>query len=183
MTRIRHLDGTSKMKPKSTEADRQTLFARLEELGIASVTVEHEPVFTVEESQSLRERLPGAHTKNLFLVDKDGRAALVVAKDDTRVDLKSVAKRLGIGRPSFGKPERLLELLGVTPGSVTPFALINDKGCRVTVILDADMMRHERLNFHPLENTATTNIAREDLTRFIQSCGHQPSVLAVAQSD
>ena len=118
--------GTSKMKPKSTEADRRKLFARLEELGIASVTVEHEPVFTVEESQSLRERLPGAHTKNLFLVDKDGRAALVVAKDDTRVDLKSVAKRLGIGRPSFGKPERLLELLGVTPGSVTPFALIND---------------------------------------------------------
>src|SRR4029078_6668114 len=108
ITRIRHFDGTSKMKPKSTVADRQTLFARLEELGIASVTVEHEPVFTVEGCQSLRERLPGAHTKNLFLVDKDGRAALVVAKDDTRVDLKSVAKRLGIGRTSFCYPERVL---------------------------------------------------------------------------
>jgi len=83
------LEGISKMKPKSAVADRQILFARLEELGIASITVEHEAVFTVEESQSLRERLPGAHTKNLFLVDKDGRAALVVAKDDTRVDLKS----------------------------------------------------------------------------------------------
>ena len=102
------MDGTSKMKPKSTVADRKTLFARLEELGIASVTVEHEPVFTVEQSQSLRETLPGAHTKNLFLADKDGRVALVVAKDDTRVDLKSVASRLGFGRLSFGKPERCL---------------------------------------------------------------------------
>src|SRR6476619_5780572 len=113
------------MKPKSTEADRQTLFARLEELGIASVTVEHQPVFTVEESQSLRERFPGAPTKTLFLLDKDGRAALVAAKDDTRVDLKMLAKRLGLGRLSFGKPERLFDLLGVTPGSVTPFGLIN----------------------------------------------------------
>src|SRR6476620_12698679 len=109
MTRIRHLDGMSKMKAKSTVADRRTLFARLEELGIASVTVEHEPVFTVEESQSLRERLPGAHTKNLFLMDKDGRAALVVTTDDTCVDLKLAAKCLGLGRPSFGK--RLLDLL------------------------------------------------------------------------
>ena len=110
--------------------------ARLAELGIASTTVEHEAVFTVEQSQSLRERLPGAHTKNLFVVDKDGRAALVVAKDDTRVDLKMAAKRLGLGRLSFGKPERLLDLLGVTPGSVTPFAQINDPEGRVIVAVN-----------------------------------------------
>jgi Ala-tRNA(Pro) deacylase len=180
MTRIRHLDGMSKMKPKSNVADRQILFARLEELGIASITVEHEAVFTVEESQSLRERLPGAHTKNLFLVDKDGRAALVVAKDDTRVDLKSVAKRLGIGRPSFGKPERLLELLGVTPGSVTPFALINDPEARVIVAVDAALLAFPEVNFHPLENTATTRLATDDFLRFIRACGHQPLILPLS---
>ena len=174
------MDGTSKMKPKSTEADRQTLFARLEELGIAAVTVEHEAVFTVEESQSLRERLPGAHTKNLFLVDKDGRAALVVAKDDTRVDLKSVAKRLGIGRPSFGKPERLLELLGVTPGSVTPFALINDPEGRVAVAVDAALLAFAEVNFHPLENTATTKLATDDFLRFVRACGHEPLILPLS---
>jgi len=179
MTRIRHLDGTSKMKAKSA-ADREALFARLEELDIASVTVEHEPVFTVEESQSLRERLPGAHTKNLFLVDKDGRAALVVAKDDTRVDLKMVAKCLGHGRLSFGKPERLLDLLGVTPGSVTPFALINDPEVRVTVGVDAVLLTFVEVNFHPLENTATTRLATQDFLRFIRSCGHEPRILPLA---
>jgi Ala-tRNA(Pro) deacylase len=180
MTRIRHLDGMSKMKPKSAVTDRQTLFARLAELGIASVTVEHEPVFTVEESQSLRERLPGAHTKNLFLMDKDGRAALVVAKDDSRVDLKLVAKRLGLGRPSFGKPERLLELLGVTPGSVTPFALINDPEGRVTVGVDAALLAFAEVNFHPLENTATTRLATQDFLRFVRACGHEPLILPLS---
>jgi Ala-tRNA(Pro) deacylase len=174
------LEGISKMKPKSAVADRQILFARLEELGIASITVEHEAVFTVEESQSLRERLPGAHTKNLFLVDKDGRAALVVAKDDTRVDLKSVAKRLGIGRPSFGKPERLLELLGVTPGSVTPFALINDPEGRVVVAIDAALLAFAEVNFHPLENTVTTRLATQDFLRFVRACGHAPLILPLS---
>ena len=170
----------SKMKPKSNVADGQILFARLEELGIASITVAHEAVFTVEESQSLRERLPGAHTKNLFLVDKDGRAALVVAKDDTRVDLKLVAKRLGIGRPSFGKPERLLELLGVTPGSVTPFALINDPEGRVAVAVDAALLAFAEVNFHPLENTATTRLATDDFLRFVRACGHDPLILPLS---
>ena len=121
------LAGTREATPASMAADRRKFFARLEELGIASVTVEHEPVFTVEQSRALRETIPGAHTKNLFLADRDGRVALVVAKDDTRVDLKRVASRLGFGRLSFGKPELLGRLLGVTPGSVTPFALINDR--------------------------------------------------------
>ena len=168
------------MKPKLTVADRQTLFARLEELGIASVTVEHEPVFTVGESQSLRERLPGAHTKNLFLVDKDGRTALVVAKDDARVDLKLVAKRLALGRPSFGKPERLFELLGVTPGSVTPFALINDPEGRVAVAVDAALLAFAEVNFHPLENTATTRLATQDFLRFVRACGHEPLILPLS---
>ena len=168
------------MKPESTAADRETLFARLKELCIASVTAEHEAVFTVEQSQSLPARLPGAHTKNPFVVDRDGRAALVVAKDDTSVDLKLVAKRLGLGRLSFGKPERLLDLLGVTPGSVTPFALINDPEGRVIVAVDAALLAFPEVNFHPLENTATTRLATDDFLRFIRACGHQPLILPLS---
>jgi len=161
-------------------ADRRRFFARLEELGIASTTVEHAPMFTVEQSQGLRGSLPGAHTKNLFLADKDGRVALVVAKEDTRVDLKRVASRLGLGRLSFGNPELLAELLGVTPGSVTPFALINDPEARLTVVVDAALLPFAEVNCHPLENTATTRIATGDLLRFIRACGHEPLVLPLS---
>jgi Ala-tRNA(Pro) deacylase len=142
--------------------------------------VEHDAVFTVAESARLEHRLPGGHTKNLFLKDKKSRLFLVVALDGTTIDLKALHKSLDSDRLSFGKPDLLMQVLGVPPGSVTPFALINDTGARVTVVLDADMMRHERLNFHPLENTATTNIAREDLIRFIRSCGHDPRIVTMA---
>jgi Ala-tRNA(Pro) deacylase len=161
-------------------ATREGLLARLEELGIETVTVDHPPVFTVAEHSRLERELPGGHTKNLFLKDKKGRLLLVVALGHAHIDLKSLHKVLGSDRLSFGSPELLMEVLGVTPGSVTPFALINDKARRVTVILDADMMRHERLNYHPLANTATTNIAREDFLAFIRACGHEPRILGVA---
>lgn len=161
-------------------ADRKTLFERLAELGIASTTVEHEPMFTVAQSQTLRESLPGAHTKNLFLTDKEGRAALVVAKDDTRVDLKLLASHLKFGRLSFGNAELLAKLLGVTPGSVTPFALINDCEARVTAVVDAGLLPFVEVNCHPLENTATTRLATADLLRFIRACGHEPLVLALS---
>ncbi len=161
-------------------ATRQDLFARLTELGIEAATVEHPAVFTVAESSKLERELPGGHTKNLFLKDKKGRLFLVVALGRAHIDLKSLHKTLACDRLSFGKPELLMEVLGVPAGSVTPFALINDQAHRVTVILDADMMRHERLNYHPLENTATTGIARQDLLRFIRACGHEPRILAVA---
>ena len=161
-------------------ATRADLLARLAELGIETETLEHEAVFTVEQSSKLERSLPGGHTKNLFLKDKKGALFLVVALGGASIDLKTLHKRLGCDRLSFGKPELLMDVLGVMPGAVTPFALINDKARLVTVILDADMMRHERLNYHPLENTATTNIAREDFLRFIRSCGHEPRVMAVA---
>ena len=161
-------------------ATRADLFARLAELGIETETLEHEAVFTVEQSSKLERTLPGGHTKNLFLKDKKDALFLVVALGSSRFDLKTLHKQIGCDRLSFGKPELLMEVLGVVPGAVTPFALVNDKARRVTVILDADMMRHERLNYHPLENTATTNIARENFLRFIQSCGHEPRVMAVA---
>jgi Ala-tRNA(Pro) deacylase len=162
---------------------RQDLLARLSELGIEAVTVEHPAVFTVEESSRLERELPGGHTKNLFLKDKKDRLFLVVALGRAHIDLKSLHKKLGCDRLSFGSPELLMEVLGVPAGSVTPFALINDKARRVTIILDADMMRHERLNYHPLENTATTNISRQDLLRFIRSCGHEPRIVAVASPE
>jgi Ala-tRNA(Pro) deacylase len=164
-------------------ATRQDLLVRLAELGIATTTLDHEAVFTVAESSKLERELPGGHTKNLFLKDKKDKLYLVVALGSAHIDLKTLHKQLGSDRLSFGKPELLMEVLGVPAGSVTPFALINDKAGRVTVILDADMMRHERLNFHPLENTATTNIAREDLVAFIRACGHEPRILAVSTAN
>jgi Ala-tRNA(Pro) deacylase len=164
-------------------ATRQDLFARLAELGIATETVEHPAVFTVAESSKLERELPGGHTKNLFLKDKKGAMFLVVALGHARIDLKTLHRGLGCDRLSFGRPELLMEVLGVPAGSVTPFALINDKARRVTVILDADMMRHQRLNYHPLENTATTNIAREDLVAFIRACGHEPRIVAVTSTE
>jgi Ala-tRNA(Pro) deacylase len=158
-------------------ADRESLFARLEELSIASITVEHAPMFTVEQSAALRDSIPGAHTKSLFLTDKDGRMVLVVAKDDTRVDLNALAKRIGVGRFSFGKSALLEAVLGVPAGSVTPFALINDSAAAVAVVLDEALMGFAEVNCHPLENTATTRLAIQDLLRFIRACGHEPLVL------
>jgi Ala-tRNA(Pro) deacylase len=157
-------------------ATRQDLSARLAELGISTHTVEHEPVFTVAESSKLERELSGAHTKNLFLKDEGGALFLVVAQSATRVDLKALARMLGARRFSFGKPELMMEVLGVTPGSVTAFAVMNDTANRVRVVIDADLMTHDSINCHPLENTATTNIARDDLLRFIRACGHEPRI-------
>ncbi len=163
-------------------ATRQDLFARLAELGIETHTVEHEALFTVAESSKLERELSGAHTKNLFLKDEGGDLFLVVAQATTRVDLKSLARMLGAGRFSFGNPELLMEALGVPPGSVTAFAVINDGARRVRLVIDAELMHRDSINCHPLENTATTNIARDDLLRFIRSCGHEPRIAVLGGS-
>ena len=163
-------------------ASRQDLFARLAELGIETRTVEHQPVFTVAESSRLEREIPGAHTKNLFLKDEDGVLFLVVAMTTTRVDLKALAKTLRAGRFSFGKPDLLLAALGVPPGSVTAFAVINDPAQRVRIIMDAELMKHDTINCHPLENTATTSVARDDLLRFIRACGHEPRIAALGSA-
>jgi Ala-tRNA(Pro) deacylase len=136
-------------------------------------------MFTVEQSTRLRATIPGAHTKNLFLTDTNGRMVLVVAKDDTRVDLKALAKRLRAGRFSFGKPELLEAVLGVPPGSVTPFALINPTAAGVTVVVDKALLDFAEVNCHPLENTATTRLATQDLLSFISACGHEPLIVAL----
>jgi Ala-tRNA(Pro) deacylase len=165
--------------PATRPATRQDLFRRLADLQIVTHTVEHEPLFTVSESSKLERELPGAHTKNLFLKDEGGELFLVVAASTTRVDLKVLARTLGAGRFSFGKPELLMQALGVPPGSVTAFALINDPERRVRLVIDAELMHHDSVNCHPLENTATTNIARDDLLRFIRACGHEPRIVSL----
>jgi Ala-tRNA(Pro) deacylase len=148
------------------------LFAFLDRLGIVHRTVEHPALFTVEQSQALRGRIPGGHSKNLFLKDKKGALFLVVALEDTPIALKTLHHRLGAGRFSFGPPDLLLATLGVTPGAVTPFGVMNDAERRVSVVLDAAMMDHTSLNFHPLVNTMTTSIGRDDLLRFLAATGH-----------
>jgi len=153
------------------------LLAYLDSLGIAHRTVKHPPVFTVEQAKALRGEMPGAHTKNLFLRDKKQALYLVVALEGTEIDLKGLHRRLGAsGRFSFGSSDLLREVWGVEPGSVTPFGAINDTEGRVTVVLDAAMMAYDTLNYHPLQNTMTTSIARDDLVKFLESTGHLPRV-------
>jgi len=164
-------------------ATRAELFAMLDTLGIETKTHEHDAVFTVAESLDIERAMPGAHTKNLFLKDKKDRLFLVVALNHTAIDLKTLHKTLDCDRLSFGKAELLEEVLGVKPGSVTPFSLINDKATRVVVVLDKDMMAEHLLNYHPLENTATTAIAREDLLRFIRATGHEPRIVKASGLD
>lgn len=161
----------------------EELFARLETLGIETRTHEHPPLFTVEESKKLRGALPGGHCKSLFLKDKKGALWLVVVLEDRRVDLKALRKRLGASQTlSFARPELLREILGVEPGSVTPFALVNDTDRRVAIVLDKEMLGHDPLNYHPLINTATTAIRPDDLLAFIADCGHRPLILDFDES-
>src|ERR1700677_189926 len=158
-------------------ATPQALFAYLDELGVAHKTVTHPAAFTVEEARGLRGAVAGGHTKNLFLRDKKGVPFLVVASEDAEIELRALHRLLGAtGRFSFGSAELMRELLGVEPGSVTPFAAINDKSGRVTVILDAAMMREPTLNFHPLVNTGTTTISREGLLKFLEATGYRPRI-------
>ena len=162
----------------ATPAD---LFAYLDSLGIAHKTVTHPAVFTVEEARELRGAVEGGHTKNLFLRDKKGTVFLVVALESAVIELKSLHRQLGAtGRFSFGSAELMRELIGVEPGSVTPFSVINDTTGRVTVVLDAVMMEHEILNYHPLVNTGTTTISREGLLKFLDATGHKPRIEAIS---
>ena len=155
--------------------DPQRLLGRLDELGIAHRTVEHPPVFTVEEAKTLRGDLPGHHIKNLFLRNRKEEMWLVVALEDRTIDLKRLGERLGAGKFSFGSPDRLRRHLGVEPGSVTPLAVINDPAHQVRLALDRGLALGDGpINAHPLVNTMTTAIATEDLQRFFAATGHVP---------
>src|SRR5205814_7763660 len=138
----------------------QQLFARLDALGLAHRTVEHAPVFTVDQAKQHRGALPGHHIKNLFLRNKKEAMWLVVALEDRAIDLKRLGEALGAGRLSFGSPERLRRHLGVEPGSVTPLALINDQAQAVQLVLDRGLADGDGpVNVHPLVNTMTMAVA------------------------
>jgi Ala-tRNA(Pro) deacylase len=164
----------------------QQLFARLDELGLAHNTVEHAPVFTVEQAKAHRGALPGHHIKNLFLRNKKEQMWLVVALEDRAIDLKRLGELLGAGRLSFGSPERLGKYLGVEPGSVTPFAVINDSEHKVTLVLDeglrAGLQADGPINAHPLANNMTSAISLADLLRFFEATGHAPRWLDLESS-
>jgi Ala-tRNA(Pro) deacylase len=160
----------------------QELLDHLAGLGISADTVAHDPVFTVAESRPVKARIPGAHSKNLFVKDKKGRFFLITAKDETPIDLKRAHEAIGAsGRLSFGSADQLRDVLGVEPGSVTPFAVINDRDGRVTLILDFNLMHHERVNFHPLINSMTTGVSPEGLIRFVRATGHEPVILRLPE--
>ena len=158
----------------------EELLARFDELGIAHRTYLHPPVFTVAEATALRGSLPGAHCKSLFLKDKKGGFWLAVMLEERRIDLKKLAARLPAPRFSFGGAADLHRLLGVRPGSVTPFALVNDVGHLVTPVLEAAMLEHDPLKYHPLVNERTTAISSADLLRLIAASGHVPRIVDLA---
>ena len=158
-------------------ATEQELFDRLAELDIEYTTCRHPAVWTVEESRRLRGDMPGGHCKSLFLKDKKGVVYLVVALEDRAIDMKRLRRPIGAAPLSFARPELLMEILGVTPGAVTPFGLINDVNAAVRVVLDREMLERDPLNYHPLTNEATTAIAPGDLLKFIRGCGHEPQIL------
>lgn len=169
--------GTMQLVDGSSPANAQNLFDRLRALGIHVTTIKHPRVFTVEQSKALRGKIPGCHTKNLLLRNKKGVMWLIVCLENRTVNLKSLATCLGAGRFSFASPERLERYLGVEPGAVSPFAVTNDHTQKVRIAVDQELLRHETLNFHPLDNSMTTLINSEDFLRFLESEGHTPEIV------
>jgi Ala-tRNA(Pro) deacylase len=172
--------------PKSdatqTRATRADLLALLDALGLAHRTVEHEAIFTVDEGRHLKAQLPGGHSKNLFLKDKAGKLYLAVALGETRVDLVGLGKKIGAkGRLSFASAALLTASLGVTPGAVTPFGLMNETARRLSgVVVDSALLAHDPVWFHPLENTASTAVSPAGFLRFLDHCRVLPLVLDLA---
>ncbi len=149
----------------------------LDQIGITYTNHEHPAVYTVEEADLHHEGIEGVHSKNLFFKDKKKNLFLVVTLSDKPLKIKEVAKKIGAKSPSFGKPDLLAEVLGVIPGAVTPFAVVNAKDHPLKVILDEEMMENELLNFHPLVNTATTTIAAKDMSKFMEHCGQDFEII------
>jgi len=158
-------------------ATPQDLFAFLDAHGVAHRTTEHPAVFRVGEGIDIKASMPGGHTKNLFLKDAKGQLWLISALGETRIDLKALPKAIGSARLSFGSPELLEQALGVTPGSVTAFALINDQVRQVRFVLDKALLAHDPVNFHPLVNTATTAVSTDSFLRFLAALGVEPLVV------
>ncbi len=161
--------------------DRAALFAYLDDMGFQTSTVDHAPLFTVADSQALCSEIKGGHTKNLFLKDKKDNYFLLTAQEETEVNLKTLHKLLGAAsRLSFGKADKMEEFLGVKPGAVTAFSVINDRQGKVRFALDARLLDYDIINCHPLANDATTSIRREDLLTFAKLCDHDPLIVDLA---
>ena len=156
------------------------LFAFLDRHGIAHHTIQHPAVFRVGEGEAIKAAMPGGHTKNLFLKDAKGQLWLICALGETAIDLKRLHGVIGSARLSFGRAELMQQVLGVTPGSVTLFALINDTGHRVRLVLDRALFDREPVNFHPLVNTATTAISLDGMSRFLEALGVEPLIVDFA---
>ncbi len=162
-------------------ASFEELMSLLDSLSIRTTTVSHPPLHTVADSQKLRGEIAGGHIKNLFVKDKKGALFLITLEEDATVDLKTIHTLIGAsGRVSFCNAEQLLAHLGVVPGAVTPFGLINDRNRAVTMVFDESLLAHDVINAHPLVNDRTTAIGRDDLLRFVRATGHEPRVLKVS---
>jgi Ala-tRNA(Pro) deacylase len=166
--------------PNPSPLDREAFLAFLDAHAIAHTTHEHPAVFTVAESPEIKATMPGAHTKNLFLKDKKGRLWLISARQDTVIDLKNLHRVIGSDRLSFGNADLMRETLGLTPGSVTAFGLVNDRDRRVTFVLDKALADAELVNFHPLINTATTAVSADGFRRFLAALAIEPIVVDFA---
>lgn len=166
-------------RPMSTKPplSAHDLFEQFDALGIAHRTIEHPPLYTVEQSKQLRGDLSGAHSKNLFLRNKKGKMWLLTCLEYRQLDLKTFRHHIGSSALSFCSPERLMRYLGVIPGAVTPFAVINDHAAAVQVLLDSALLDINPLNFHPLDNTKTTAIAPADLLKFLDAANHTPHLV------
>ncbi len=169
--------------PATPPATPKDLFDLLDRLAIAVVTHEHEAFYTVEDGREVKDRIPGGHTKNLFVKDKKDNYFLIVAEGDARIPMNAVHTLIGArSRLSFANAERLMEFLGVEPGSVTAFSVMNDTDNRVKVVIDESLLEHDPINCHPLTNTMTTTISRENLLQFLDHVGHAPLVVALSES-
>lgn len=165
---------------QTTTKSRADLFAFLDAHGVAHSTLDHPPVFRVEEGLEIKAALPGGHTKNLFLKDAKGQLWLISALGETAIDLKRLHTVIGSARLSFGNAELMAQTLGVTPGSVTAFGLINDVEHRVRFVLDAALAQADPVNFHPLVNDATTAVSQAGFRRFLAALGITPMIVDFA---
>jgi Ala-tRNA(Pro) deacylase len=170
------------MSQPSPPDPAQPLFAWLDAHGIVHETLRHPAVFRVEEGQAIKAALAGGHTKNLFLKDAKDLLWLVSALGETAIDLKALPRVIGAARLSFGSEALMQKTLGVRPGSVTAFGLIHDAQGEVGLVLDKALLDCERINFHPLTNTATTGVSKQGFLAFLQSLGITPWVVDFAAS-